>query len=525
MTHDITRRRLIAGLGASALAGLWGCVSRSSSGQMPARDAVLEATAQAEAMAKALMQRTGIPGLAMAVVHGDEIVSARGFGVRAVGSGEPVDADTVFQLASMSKPLGATVVAHEVGSRRVAWESRMRELMPSLVLKDDAVNAQLTVGDLYAHRSGLPDHAGDTLEELGFGREAILQRLRQLPLAPFRASYNYTNYGMSAAGVAVAAAAGTDWPTLGERVLYEPLGMHSTSSRFADFRARANRAPGHVKEDGRYVLGPERPAGTGVQRWSAAYDTDAQSPSGGASSSVRDLARWMSLLLSGGVYQGREVVDAAALGAAMRPQQGITDSSGASVGDYGFGFFINTNEAGRIVYSHGGAFSWGASTHFTFMPSAGVGIVVLTNAWPTGVAEAVTATFNDVIDFGAPRRDWFALYAAGIEQAFKPQGSLAGQSPPAAPLPARPPAAYVGSWSSDYYGLLKVEQAPEGLRMRLGSDGQTVFALRHWSGDTFTFVPLNDSATPGSVSRADFALDTLTLEHYNKEGLGVFTRV
>ena len=73
--------------------------------------------------------------------------------------------------------------------------------MPGFSLKDDAVNAQLTVGDLYAHRSGLPDHAGDTLEELGFGREAIFQRLRQLPLAPFRASYYYTNYGMTAGGV------------------------------------------------------------------------------------------------------------------------------------------------------------------------------------------------------------------------------------------------------------------------------------------------------------------------------------
>lgn len=517
MTINHTRRRLVAGIGASTLAGLWGC--GSSAGQSSARGAVLEAAAQAEATAKALMQRTGIPGLAMAVVHGDETVYARGFGVRAAGSSEPVDADTVFQLASMSKPLGATVVAHEVGSRGVAWDSRMLELMPGFALKDAAVSAQLTVGDLYAHRSGLPDHAGDTLEELGFGQQAIFQRLRQLSLTPFRASYNYTNYGMTAAGVAVARAAGTDWFTLSERVLYEPLGMRSTSSRFADFRARPNRALGHVKEGGRFVVGPERPAGTGAQRWSAAYDTDAQSPSGGASSSVRDLARWMSLLLARGMHEGRQLVDAAALDAAMRPQQRMTDAS-----DYGFGFFINASAAGRMVYSHGGAFAWGASTYFTIMPSLDVGIVVLTNAWPTGVVESVASTFNDILDFGAPQRDWFALYSAALDQAFLPQGSLAGQPPPVAPQPPRAAEAYLGNWTNDYHGVARVEQAAAGLQMRLGPNGQTVYALRHWSGDTFTFVPLNDSATPGSVSRADFTPGGLVLEHYNHNGLGVFSR-
>jgi len=84
--------------------------------------------------------------------------------------------------------------------------------------------------------------------------------------------------------------------------------------------------------------------------------------------------------------------------------------------------------------------------------------------------------------------------------------------------------AYLGNWTNDYHGVARVEQAAAGLQMRLGPNGQTVYALRHWSGDTFTFVPLNDSATPGSVSRADFTPGGLVLEHYNHNGLGVFSR-
>ena len=105
----------------------------------------------------------------------------------------------------------------------------------------------MTIGDLYSHRSGLPDHAGDELEDLGYDRRQVLERLKYLPLAPFRITYAYTNFGLTAAAEAVAAAAGKSWEDLSDEVLYRPLGMTSTSSRFADFMARPDHAVGHVK--------------------------------------------------------------------------------------------------------------------------------------------------------------------------------------------------------------------------------------------------------------------------------------
>ncbi|WP_141728514.1 serine hydrolase domain-containing protein, partial [Devosia insulae] len=70
-----------------------------------------QAIAQLDAQVAELLASSGIPGMAVAVVHGGEVVYAKGFGVRVAGAPEPVDADTVFQLASMSKPIGATLVA------------------------------------------------------------------------------------------------------------------------------------------------------------------------------------------------------------------------------------------------------------------------------------------------------------------------------------------------------------------------------------------------------------------------------
>ncbi len=163
--------------------------------------------------------------------------------------------------------------------------------LPGFALADPWVTDHLTISDLYTHRSGLPDHAGDGLEDLGYNRAQVLEKLRQLPLNPFRITYEYTNFGVTAGAEAVAAAAGTDWETLSQNTIYGPLGMTSTSSRFADYQARENRTVGHILEDGKYKVGPVR-------------DADAQSPAGGVSSSVNDMAKWLDMVLSGGRYQG-----------------------------------------------------------------------------------------------------------------------------------------------------------------------------------------------------------------------------
>src|SRR5262249_41041360 len=160
---------------------------------------------------------------------GDEVVFLEGFGVRRI-DGEPVDADTVFQLASVSKPLAATTVAALVGDGKVAWDTRIRDIDPGFALHDALATAEVTIRDLFAHRSGLPGHVGDDIEELGFSQGEILQRLRLAkPAYPFRAGYDYSNFGLTEAAVAAARFAGKGWEETAEERLYRPLGMAATS--------------------------------------------------------------------------------------------------------------------------------------------------------------------------------------------------------------------------------------------------------------------------------------------------------
>ncbi|MEV8638134.1 serine hydrolase [Streptosporangium sp. NPDC051023] len=269
------------------------------------------AVAGLDGIIRATMAETGVPGMAVAVVHQDRELYLKGFGVRRIGSPGAVGPDTVFQLASLSKPLTSTVVAGVVGRETagrqpVSWDDPVVAHDPAFALKDPWVSGHVTLADLLSHRAGLPGHAGDLLEDLGYDRGYILAHLRYEPLGPFRASYAYTNFGFTEAAVAVARAEGTAWEDLAAEVLLKPLGMNSTGYRYADYARAPDRAALHVRRAGHWLAGQTR-------------DANAQSPAGGASSTARDMTRWMRLQLAGGKLADRQLVGAAARGGlAMR---------------------------------------------------------------------------------------------------------------------------------------------------------------------------------------------------------------
>src|SRR3954463_7108034 len=191
---------------------------------------VTRAVQELEKLAQQKIKESAVPGIAMGVVFQDKVVYAKGFGVRDVNTKAPVDADTVFQLASVSKPIGSTVVAELVGEGKITWDSKLNALDPTFEMFDPWITREITIRDMYAHRSGLPDHAGDLLEDIGFCRAEILNRLRyQHPDSSFRSHYAYTNFGITEAAVAAAKPYGQEWETLCQEKLYKPLGMTSAS--------------------------------------------------------------------------------------------------------------------------------------------------------------------------------------------------------------------------------------------------------------------------------------------------------
>lgn len=464
-----------------------------------------------------IMRRSQVPGMAVAVVIDGKTVLAQGYGTREAGKQAPVDAQTVFQIASISKSLSATVAAIEVSKGRASWDDPVSRYLPDFRLSNAYVSERATIGDFFAHRSGLPGTAGDDLEDLGFSRGDVIARLRLLPLDAFRTSYHYANFSTTIGAEAVAKAAGRPWEQLADDQLFKPLGMKSTSYRYGDFEARGNRAVLHAYQHGRFV-----PAG---QR-----NADQQAPAGGVSSTVVDLAEWLKLLLADGQYQGKALIAPGALLPALSPQafSARAHDLDSRSGFYGYGFNVNTELGGRPSMGHSGAFLMGTGTTFRIVPSAGIGIVVLTNGAPVGAAESVAASFTDTALYGKPTRDWFAAYNGAMKAFFEPQADLSGQADPAKPAASKALSQYTGRFDNPYYGPAEIQEANGALTLVLGPKGMRI-PLRHWDGDTYAFAPVGEAELVASLASIVFRMDQgraqgFDIKFYDDSGQGRWVR-
>jgi len=469
-------------------------------------------------LATKTLNDTGVPGIAIVVIHRDQVVFIKGYGVREAGKPERIDADTVFQVASVSKPIASTVLAAVVGEGIVGWDDRVIDHDPGFRMYDPYVTRELTLRDFLCHRSGLPDHCGDLLEDMNYSTQEILRRLRyQPPASSFRSQYAYTNFGYSEAAYAAAKACGKSWDVLAEEKLFEPLGMKSSSYRFADYAKAPNRARLHVLIDGKWVAKHTR-------------QPDAQAPAGGASTTLNDLARWLRLQLNDGKFEGRQVVASAALAETRTPQI-VTgfDPKRGRLDSYGLGWIVNVDRGGRTFYKHSGAFSLGMRSEVALLPSESLAIAVLSNAAPTGVPEGLTESFFDLLLDGKLQRDWVEFANRMFDEEIKRElgAETDFRRPPPHPAPPLKLSGYAGKYANDFFGDIEFVVRDWKLVMRQGPT-PLEFELRHWDRDVFNYQPIGESA--GGLSGVRFLIDAsgqadrVLIENLNINGQGVFER-
>jgi CubicO group peptidase (beta-lactamase class C family) len=494
-------------------------LSIESEAQTLTRDKVTAALPALEALAQQQVDTKGVPGLAIAVVYGDEVVYLKGFGLREAGKPDLVTADTVFQIASLSKPVSSTIVAALMSDGVVKWDSRIADLDPAFQLHDAYPTAQLTVRDLLSHRSGLPGVAGNELEDIGYGRPEVLHRLRLVaPSSSFRAAYSYSNAGFTEGAVAAAKPTGKAWEQVAQEKLYRPLGMSSTSSTHADFLSRGNRAELHARIDGAWSAKVKR-------------DPDMQAPAGGVSSSARDLAQWMRLELAHGVYNGKPLIAGAALDGAHIPlvALGANPVSGDSY-FYGQGWNTEFTRHGP-AWGHAGAFSVGARTMVKLYPKSNLGIVVLANAFPSGVPEGLADSFGDLVFDGKVEKDWVKSWNAVFDGLFSPALAAAKATYAAVPAPATPAlalSAYAGHYANPYIGDAVVADRNGTLTLSVGPGGARSYPLRHFDRDLFLCVASPE--TPDFPTAVQFEIgpngkaSAVTIEFLNEVGLGTLKR-
>jgi hypothetical protein len=184
-----------------------------------------------------------------------------------------------------------------------------------------------------------------------------------------------------------------------------------------------------------------------------------------------------------------------------------------------------------VTFGHAGAFSVGGRTLVTLWPESDLGIVILANAFPTGVPEGIADTFSDLVFDGAQGQDYIAPWNAAYEGLFGPAiaaAEAAFGTPPADATPPLPDSAYLGTYSNDFVGAARVESGAGGLELVLGPEGQVRYPLTHFDRDTFLYYsapempqmpsPLNFRIGPDGVAEA------IVVDSMNSAGLGTMTR-
>ncbi len=377
--HDSTTadRRALHARRATLVASLFVFAGLASVGPEPAAympsrpvdEAALAVVAPAEAAAPAsieqlrarileVLEREGVPGVGLALVDREGVVWAGGVGVADRETGRPVDADTQFRVASITKSLVALGVMRLVEQGRLDLDQPISTLMPEVAVRNAwDLSAPITLAHALEHTTGFDEMRFNEYDgpEGMSPRDALAINPRSR-VARWRpgSRMSYANPGYTIAGHAIERATGEAWDTYLEREVLRPLGM--PSARFRRTPEFADRlATGHVDR--------ER---------AAKFTPIAHSPAGSLLASPRELAALVRFMLVRG--DGAEILGPAAID---RIEHTTTFSSAPADTNYGLGNYGDVAHRARARGHDGGL--TGFLSCYRYFPELGVGYVMLLN--------------------------------------------------------------------------------------------------------------------------------------------------
>ncbi|HEX7002841.1 MAG TPA: serine hydrolase domain-containing protein [Trueperaceae bacterium] len=333
------------------------------------------------------MAAFGIPGAAVAVVQGGEVVYSNGFGTREAGGSEPVTPDTHMMIGSVGKTMTSMAIATMVDDGIVDWDTPVVEVLPEFEVADAQLTQEITIRNLLCACTGVPRRDLELFfnaEELS--AEDIVESLATFEFfTAFGEAFQYSNQLVATAGYAAAAAAGAEFGDLLEgyiRVLDErvltPIAMDRTTLSFEEVTSRSEFALPHQQN---LETGVYEPVSLAFEKLLLPV-----APAGAHWSTAEDMARYLITQLDTGVApDGDRVVSRENLLETWEPQVPLSATE-----SYGLGWFVGEYKGLEHIY-HGGN-TLGFTSQLSFIPAADTGIVVLTNAQATNAFNTAVST-------------------------------------------------------------------------------------------------------------------------------------
>lgn len=426
------------------------------------------------------------PGLAIAIIRDGQVIFEKGYGVKRSGTTDRVDADTVFQIGSISKSFTSTLIGTLVDAEELTFEDTVIDTLPAFRMYDPWVTRQFQVRDLMSQRSGMAPYSGDLMAMIGFGRNDIIDKIQYIkPITSFRSTFGYVNNLWLVAADLFEVLAEASWEKgIADRI-FTPLNMKRSSTGSAGLYTDGNSAMPHVLI-GDQILPLERD--NLMSEWVYVYG-----PAGGINSTVGDMARYLAMHQAKGrlgEYRLLTPTTAETLHAPEVPlgvpKQGANVSLSVAtigMGNYCLGWIRQEAPSGPVVWHNGG--TSGMKAVAGFQPTGRNGIVVLSNLGSTDLPEALMFRWLDVATGKVPV-DYSAKFLESHEQRMAAMREAAPKRPEA-PLPHRALEAYAGLFEHPVYGELRVATFENRLDVYIGPKLIPGY-LEPWDGDRFRVV-------------------------------------
>lgn len=342
---------------------------------------------------RAELKKNKVPGGAYAIIRGGKVIAMKGVGVRALGSNEPVDENTVFRLASVSKTFAAGLTAQLVEENRFGWEDKIVDYIPEFRFKSSKYSSNLTINHIMSQSSSLVHNAYDNLVEANYSMPRIIDKFKEIdPMCRLGECYGYQNVLYSLIQPIIEQTTSSTYTDLMYSHIFDPLDMGRSSLGYDAFLETPNHAEPHVLTRKGWVKTKVKPSYYRIL------------PAAGVNASVADMSKWM--LAQMGAYPDAysPAVIETVTTKRIRTRKEMRKRNWRPVlknAHYGYGWRIYDVGGTELVY-HGGSVA-GFRTEVAYSKEKDLALVILLNA-ETRMGSDLNAKFWAEVFKPAPKR-------------------------------------------------------------------------------------------------------------------------
>jgi CubicO group peptidase (beta-lactamase class C family) len=407
---------------------------------------------------KSLQEATQAVGFSVAIVQGDKIIYAKGFGYKDLENKLKVDEHTLFPIGSTSKAFTTALLGIMEDEKDLKFTDSPKKYLPELEFYNTDLNNNITIKDMVSHRTGLPRHDLSWYLFPTESKDSLLARVKhQKPFTEIRTQWYYNNFMYLAQGLITEKLTGKSWEDNIRERFFKPLQMQTSNLTIKELEASANVSKGYVLEK------------FSTSKLTPYYNIAAISPAGSINSSASEMANWIKIWLNDGKFNNTQVLPENYVKKAINPLilvgNGIVDDKfpDQHLNSYGYAWFVSSYK-GHYRLEHGGNID-GFSANVSFFPTDNFGIVVLANQDGSALPTLVRNAISDEL-LNLEKTDWVTYYNEKISDLKKQQQEESNKKEEQATnvsTPSHSIEAYTGTYNNKGYGAITVEVKNDSL--------------------------------------------------------------